>query len=208
MNDVKAEGTDPRLLEVRTVEIISGRGTSVTLSSVRCPVRGRSAAVEACAECAPGGQIAQDALARGEFLACGRRAGERPRAAGPDTVGAVMPRTAIAFRGSVARNVAADVLRARGAPTAPVVDGEGRPIGMVAESDLLRANPGARVADAMTRVALAVPEGASVRRAAALMSAHGVERLAVVGQDGAVVGVIGAGDLVGWLADGAAPRRP
>ena len=62
-----------RLLEVRLVEVISGRGRSVTLSSVRCPVRGRSAAVEACVECGTAGGIAQDALARGDYVCCGAR---------------------------------------------------------------------------------------------------------------------------------------
>ena len=41
-----------RLLEVRTVDVVTGRGRSITLSSVRCPVRARSAAVEECAHCA------------------------------------------------------------------------------------------------------------------------------------------------------------
>ena len=65
MNDAHADRVDGRLLQVRIHEVISGRGQRVTLSSVRCPVRARSSAVEACAECSESGRIAQDALARG-----------------------------------------------------------------------------------------------------------------------------------------------
>ncbi len=208
MNTRSAERADARLLEVRMVDVISGRGMSVTLSSVRCPVRGRSAAVEACAGCRGGGAIAQDALSRGEFLACdpGRERSGDGLATEGASVGAVMRRTAVAVRDTVSRAVAADALRARGLPAAPVVDGDGRPVGLVTEADLLRARPGAKVADAMSRVALAVPEGAALGRAAALMAGHGVDRLAVVASDGVVVGVLTSADVVAWLAaeDGAA----
>ncbi len=207
MNDANASGSGGRLVEVRIVDVISGRGGSVTLSSVRCPVRGRSSAVEACAECRGGGAIAQDALARGEFLACGGAPGERAGVApGLDraTVSAAMGRTAVAVRSTVARRIAADALRARGVAAAPVVDGEGRPVGIVSEADLLRAGSGATVAEAMTRVALVVTEGASLGRAASLMAGHGVDRLAVVGADGVVVGVLTAADVVAWIAE--APR--
>lgn len=203
MNEAHADRVDARLLEVRIVEVISGRGQSVTLSSVRCPVRARSSAVEACAECSEGGRIAQDALARGEFLGCGSGAGDGPgRGAGMRrTVGEVMRRAAVAFRAGVARDAAADTLRARGVSAAPVVDGDGRPIGFVGEADLLRAAPGGTVADAMTRVALAVHDAAPLGRAAALMAAHGADRVAVVSADGVIVGVLAAAELVGWLAE-------
>jgi CBS domain-containing protein len=203
MKEALARRTDARLLEVRIVDVVSGRGESVTLSSVRCPVRGRSSAVEACAECGAGGAIAQDALSRGEFLSCCGRPDAASGAAAPAaraTVAAVMRRSAVAVRATVSRSVAADALRARGVPAAPVVDGEGRPVGMVCESDLLRARAGAKVADAMTRVALAVPESATLARAASLMAGHGVDRLAVVAPDGVVLGVLTSADVVAWLA--------
>ncbi len=204
-----AEAVPDRLLEVRMIDVIAGRGRSVTLSSVRCPVRGRSAAVEECAHCGASEGIAQDALSRGEYLSCGARgelAAGVPAERAP--VAHVMRRTAIAVRPGVSRNVAADALRARGAPSAPVVDGEGRPIGVVAEADLLRARPGAKVADAMARVALTVPETAPLARAAALMAEHRAERIAVVSDDGVAVGVLTAMDVVVWLAGDGGPLAP
>lgn len=195
--------TSVRLLEVRTVDVISGRGRSVTLSSVRCPSRGRATAVEECAHCGKGDGIAQDPLARGEYLSCASPVPGRP---GETCEGArvaqVMRRSSVAFRPGVTRGVAADALRSRGTAAAPVVDGEGRPIGLVSEADLLRARSGARVLDAMLKVALSVPETAPLDRAASLMAEHRAERLAVVSDDGIVVGMLTAMDVVRWLAVG------
>lgn len=197
-----------RLLMVRTVDVVIGRGRSITLSSVRCPVRARSAAVEECAHCRESGGIAEDALARGEYLWCHVPAPPAAPGAGPAEralVGEVMRREAVALRPGLGRAVAADALRARGAAAAPVVDGEGRPVGIVTEADLLRARTGAKVSDAMARVALAVQETATLARAASLMAAHGAERLPVVSDDGVVVGVLAATDVVAWLAGHGGP---
>jgi CBS domain-containing protein len=57
----------------------------------------------------------------------------------------------------------------------------------------------------MRRVALAVRETASLAAAASLMAAHGAERLPVVSDDGAVVGVLTAADVVAWLAGPGGP---
>jgi CBS domain-containing protein len=196
-----------RLLEVRTVEIVSGRGRSITVSNVRCPVRGRSAAVEECGHCGASDGVARDALARGEWLRCRAEAGDAVDG-GERQHGQVrdaMRAASLALRPGVTRGVAADALRAHGQGAAPVVDGEGRPVGFVGEADLLRARSGARVADAMARVALAVAETAPVGRAAALMASHRLDRLSVVSADGVVVGTISALDLVGWLAGAGGP---
>jgi CBS domain-containing protein len=197
-----------RLLEVRTVDVITGRGRSLTLSSVRCPVRARTAAVDECAHCDESGGVAQDALARGEYLWCSVPAAAPRPDAGPAEralVGEVMRRTAVALRPGLGRAVAADALRARGAAAAPVVDGEGRPVGIVTEAELLRARTGAKVSDAMVRVALAVLETATLARAASLMAAHGADRLPVVSDDGIVVGMLTAMDVVAWLAGHGGP---
>lgn len=192
-----------RLLEVRTIEVVSGRGRSIIMSNVRCPARRRTAAVEECAHCAQSEGLARDALARGEWLAChspacagasGGDGGEGPR------VVDVMRPAGVALRSTLARSTAADALRSRRQSGALVVDGEGRPVGMVGEAELLRAKSGARVSDVMTRVALAVHETAPIARAAALMAEHGTDRVAVVSGDGMVVGVLSALDVVAWAA--------
>jgi len=200
--------TIERHLEIRVVDVVTARSRSVTLSSVRCPRRARTAAVEECAGCVQSGGVAQDALARGEFLCCRVSVPEPRPGAGPAEralVGEVMRRTAVALRPGLSRAVAADALRARGAAAAPVVDGDGRPVGVVSEADLLRARSGAKVQDAMRRVALAVSETATLAGAASLMAAHGAERLPVVSDDGGVVGVLTALDVVAWLAGPGGP---
>jgi CBS domain-containing protein len=199
MNQVTDAQASARLLEVRTVEIIAGRGRSITLSNVRCPVRDRSAAVEECAHCGRSEGVAQDALARGEWLSCRAPHSAEPPGDGPP-VREVMRHASVALRPEVTRSVAADALRARRQPSAPVVDGEGRPVGFVAEVELLRARSGARVSDAMLRVAISVPESAPVARAAALMTSQGVDRVAVVSDDGILVGVLSALDVMRWVA--------
>ena len=198
----------PRHLEVRIVEIITGRNRAITLSSVRCPARSRSAAVEECAHCGNSAGVAQDVLCRGEWLCCRSPSAGEGSGEGP-AVRAAMPRAAIAVRPGLSGASAAAALRARGHAGAPVVDGEGRPIGWVAEADLLRARPGAKVADAMVRTALSVAETAPLSRAAALLAAQRLECIPVVSADGVVVGVLSALDVLAWLAapDGAGVPR-
>jgi CBS domain-containing protein len=111
-----------------------------------------------------------------------------------------MRRTSVAVRPALAAVTAGAALRARGQPAAPVVDGEGRPVGWVTEVGLLRARAGAKVADAMARTAVAVSEAAPLSRAAALLVAHDLDRVPVVSGDGIVVGVLSALDVVGWVA--------
>jgi CBS domain-containing protein len=52
----------------------------------------------------------------------------------------------------------------------------------------------------MTPLALALPEGATVSRAAALMAYEGVHRIPIVSDDGVVVGILAAVDVLRWLA--------
>jgi CBS domain-containing protein len=200
MNDVLQPPEARRQLEISTVEVVTGRGRSVTLSSVRCPIRARTSPVEECAHCGQSTGIAQDVLSRGEWVCCHARPGAEPPASAWPAVRVALRRTALAVRPGVSAATAVSALRARGEPAAPVVDGEGRPVGWVSEAELLRARPGAKVSHAMTRTALAVAEGAPLSRAAALLVAHGVERVPVVSAEGTIVGVLSALDVVGWLA--------
>jgi CBS domain-containing protein len=195
-----------RLLEIHTVEVASGRGVPLKVSSVHCPPRHESVWVGACAVCGSGGDTPHDPLARGEYLACRCESGaveihlEGDTIADRTPVARVMQAEAVALRPDVTREAAATVLRARALLAAPVVDGEGRPIGAVREVDLLRSAPGSTVADAMSRVAMAVGEGASVGRAARVLSAERAEVLPVVGAGGTLVGVLTAHDVLAWMA--------
>jgi len=102
----------------------------------------------------------------------------------------------------------------------PVVDEEGRVVGVVSEADLLlkeerpeelrrhhriegheireeRAKLDAHtVADVMTSPAITIGPDAMVREAARLMRVRGVKRLPVVDERGALAGIISRGDIV------------
>jgi len=126
------------------------------------------------------------------------------------------------------------LLLERGFSGTPVVDENGRPIGLVSKTDLVRerrdddgleereplcvregggveyelgpefhAAPIARatVADIMMPIVFALPENATVAKAAALMVFEGVHRLPVVSSGGQVVGILSSLDILGWLAN-------
>ncbi|HWM84719.1 MAG TPA: CBS domain-containing protein [Kofleriaceae bacterium] len=108
-----------------------------------------------------------------------------------------------------------DLLVEGGQHCVPVVAGEGRPIGMVTQTDLLRAiaeadgaEREATAGDIMTSLVFALPVTASVEQAAALMAYEGVEQIVITGLDGEVAGVVRALDVArrcarsaGYLVD-------
>lgn len=104
-----------------------------------------------------------------------------------------------------------ELLLERGQHVVPVVAGEGRPVGVVTQTDLLRTiseaeagprkragtgDPRDRTAgDIMTALVFALPVTASVEQAAALMAYEGVEQIVVTGLRGEVAGVVRALDV-------------
>jgi len=92
----------------------------------------------------------------------------------------------------------------RGFGGVPVVDAEGKPIGVVTKTDLLRAEERGDGAESqvhaiMTDLAIAVHEGMSIAQASALMAYEGVHRIPVVDDEQRVVGVLSALDVLHWL---------
>lgn len=99
----------------------------------------------------------------------------------------------------------------------PVLDADGRPLGIVSEADLLRTlaaqeDPGSLLpapelpqsgpdgavtaADLMTGPAVCTTPDVSVVGAARLMSRHGVKRMPVLDDEGRVFGMVSRGDLL------------
>jgi CBS domain-containing protein len=80
----------------------------------------------------------------------------------------------------------------------PVVDDEGRCIGVVTESDIL-GKRGHTVAEIMTADAVTVEEDVSLAEAAEIMLTRRIRRLPVVRGDRTLVGLLTRMDLVRWF---------
>jgi CBS domain-containing protein len=128
---------------------------------------------------------------------------------------AVMTRAVVCVRPGESADKALRLLVEHAVNGLPVVDGEGRPIGMLSRGDLLeerlevltegeRAGL-ARVGDLMTAQAVSLPESATVADASELMASYGVHRVPVVDGAGRLVGIVSALDVLRWLSLGLAP---
>jgi CBS domain-containing protein len=120
------------------------------------------------------------------------------------TAGSIMTRTPFCIREDVGVSAIADLLLERGFGAVPVVDADGRALGVVSKTDLLRHQhaglPGdATATDIMMPMVFAVDQTTSLGDAAALMAGEGVHRLPVVDASGRVVGILSSLDLVRWL---------
>ena len=87
-------------------------------------------------------------------------------------------------------------LLAMGITGAPVLDADGRPVGMLSLRELAQRRVGQRAEDVMGRPAATVPDDAAVPEAARRLAETGHHRLAVVDADGKAVGNVSALDAL------------
>ena len=126
------------------------------------------------------------------------------------SVGEAMTRGLITVRTSALVYEAAQLMDAHRVHGLPVLDADGAIVGVVRQSDLLRAKidghlwknlPHLEVRQVMTAPAVTVSLNASLEDATRLMEEHHVHRLVVVGSDGETpVGVFSVTDLVHVMA--------
>ena len=83
---------------------------------------------------------------------------------------------------------------------APVVDKNGKILGVVSEADIV-AKKGKQVKAIMSKKVFAVTEETPVEEIAHLMTAHKVKRLPVM-RGGKLVGIVSRADIVGAIASG------
>jgi CBS domain-containing protein len=119
-------------------------------------------------------------------------------------ISVIMTRDVICVTPEATRGELLKVLLSKGISGVPVIDEDGRPLGVASKTDVLRGlgaeDANARAADIMTPVTLAMPEHASIARAAALMAYERVHRVIVIGPAGNVVGLVSTIDVLRWLA--------
>ncbi|MFD4502834.1 CBS domain-containing protein [Streptomyces sp. NPDC058457] len=132
----------------------------------------------------------------------------------PHVVSDVMTHTVLALRHGAAFKDIVKAMQQWHVSAAPVLDDDGRVVGVVSEADLLRKEqaradaPGRRpesdraketavtAEELMTVPAITVHPGATLPEAARTMARHGVKRLPVVDADGLLRGVVSRADLL------------
>jgi len=116
------------------------------------------------------------------------------------SVADLMTPTAVSVRPGATFREIARLLDQYGITAVPVVDDDGRPVGVVSEADLLRkqtsAFAGNTARDLMTSPAVVAEPEWSVVRAARTMEQRRIKRLPVVDGEGRLIGVISRSDLV------------
>ena len=125
------------------------------------------------------------------------------------TVGEAMTPDPISILETASLAEAAKILDARNITGLPVVDPEGSVVGVLSQTDLVRARanshlvstwPGLPVGQIMTRPALTISAAASLEEAARLMEERRVHRLVVCDEAATPIGIISTSDLLrSWL---------
>ena len=128
------------------------------------------------------------------------RAGAGPRAPDDAPITTVMTNDVIAVRRSATLSRAVELMLQHRHTALPVVEWDGRLVGLVSEADVLgdplyTQGPRRTVGDVMTHAPITVDVDATVGAARDLIADRGLRLLPVV-KEGVVVGVVGRSDLV------------
>jgi CBS domain-containing protein len=125
------------------------------------------------------------------------------------TVGEAMTPDPISILETASLAEAAKILDARNITGLPVVDPEGTVVGVLSQTDLVRARanshlvsswPGLPVGQIMTRPALTIACTATLEEAARVMEERRVHRLVVTDEAATPIGIISTSDLLrSWL---------
>lgn len=115
----------------------------------------------------------------------------------------IMTRTVYTIRPEASAQEAAQLLDQKRISGAPVVDEDGRLIGMVTEADIISKvnREGLRVADIMSHELIVVSEETPLEEIAALLSERKIKRVPVV-ENGRLVGIVSRADIVHAVAAG------
>jgi CBS domain-containing protein len=160
--------------------------------SVACPRRG-SATLDTCQSCSHLNTVTlSDA---GSSVVCSP-GGLLPKVAAQTAVSAIMTTHVLCVRRDIGIEALMAIFLDPGVRAVPVVDADGVPVGLIERSDRLRrASPGAVVADVMAPLSHTIGCNQPISAAAALMTAHHLDHLPVVGADGRLAGMLSRHDF-------------
>lgn len=206
---------------------------------VACPRHEHAVALERCASCPErvGTELGSDG--RPEALRCFPPETPRAREVRYATfpvyaAGDVMTRDLLCVQPDLSLDSLIDLFTQQGFKAVPVANFEGKLVGVVTASELLQeqgqdaivaprdtspalteANLGLRaesrcVADVMSPLVFEVRESTPITQVAGLMAFEGIHHVVVRGSDGRITGMIGASDVLQWVArsDGYAVDPP
>jgi CBS domain-containing protein len=220
--------TDPtpasELLVIRARRTLGGADGVELHRTVDCPRRAASADLDDCAHCGFGTIIWPKSAAR-PMVECthGRGPALSSRTITLDAntlVKDVMSPDVACVREDASLDSIATLFLEEGLTAVPVLDAEGRPLGLVSKTDLLREvrdrgeipeagvllrgfhidrSVATTASDVMTPLVFAVLENATLAQAVPLMTFEGVHHAPVVTSEGRVVGVLSSMDVLRWL---------
>lgn len=232
-----------RRVDIRIRRTLARDGSESSQLTVFCPLLAASLSMEDCEKCEACQQISIDPAEQNSFVTC-RDAPAGPRDMSGSTpwpgsirahavdpleglrtrLGELMTRSVICIRPDVSLDDLTMILFEHGISGAPVVDLNGKPLGVVSKTDLLRdcyekveiaedksvhralldsdQHHGSRlqVRDIMSTSVSSLPESATLAEAAALMALEGIRRIPILNERDQVVGIVCASDILGWLA--------
>jgi CBS domain-containing protein len=216
-----------RNLRLRTYTLVTNDGETFQ-PFVHCPHRNTTIDAFECKDCARMVMLEWDA-ARGGHVTCDvteidknrAKAGQPPRQT-PDRradVGEAAIRTtlrdivvsedeqlgpflqrAIAVGPDVTAVRLKQLLAKRNLRSVPVVDEDGKLQGIISRSDLMTASDSSVASEIMPKCIHALPEDAPLSYAIALLAFENVSEVPIVTEDGTVVGICHALDILRWLA--------
>ena len=187
-----------RLLERRRFTATSD-DTAFEDCTVHCPLSAGAQPVNLCRRCQ---RFEREVQAEGQaWLECRGPVGVAfPRG----VCGELMSPEVTCLDSELGADRAVRFLEMSGVTSAPVLDDNAVLVGVVSCTSLARIRADSmqvfEVEDAMTTEVVTLFQHSTLGEAARLMTAHHLDRVPIVTEDGHLVGVISAMDLVRWLA--------
>lgn len=217
---------EPVTLPVHERLVLDADGEATSSNTVFCRRRGGATDIETCAGCSHLVSMPDAGDRKGEVRCMTEREVAHKRDAAElamrTYVGEIMRRRVACVRSDASWEMLEDLVLDEDDDAVVVVDAHSRPIGTVTESDMLRylrdqpppepspvstlergfhVEPSRKVAhELMTPVVQTLSETAPISFAIGLLAQKGFTHAPVVGADGAVVGILSATEVVGWMA--------